>query len=293
MTLRPASLTAIAALVLLCAAPAAQASDGNGTAPPVDAYARSASVEVSATAGTADAPTRKATSPQNDVNWRRAAMVVCTDNQGTDVPLHDPDFICAGGPTFPAPHTCPPGQRPLDALYRQVRDPTRPSGWSPWQHVTDATCVDSPDLTGTLTTELKNLPLTPSPASIPPNGWVMVNMDTVVYTTLDPQTLHTTVLGLPVTVTARPVRFTWDFADGSAPLETTDPGQPFPHQTVAYQYQRGGTYTITLTTTWVADYQVTGTTTWEPVPGTATTTTTTGPLTVHTARSHLVDGPLH
>ena len=120
----------------------------------------------------------------------------------------------------------------------------------------------------------------------------MVNMDTVVYTTPDPQTLHTTVLGVPVTITARPVTFTWDFADDSTPLATTDPGQPFPHQTVAHQYRRAGTYTITLTTTWTADYQITGTDTWEPVPGTATTTTTATPLAVHSARSHLVDSPL-
>ena len=220
-------------------------------------------------------------------------MVVCTDNQGTDVPLHDPDFTCPNGPTFPAPHPCPPGQRPLDALYRQDRDPTRPGGWSTWQHITDATCVTDPDLTGALATELTNLPLTPSPATGPPNDWVMVNMDTVVYTTLDPQTLHTTVLGTPVTITARPTTFTWNFADDTTPLTTTDPGRPFPHQTVAHQYHHGGTYTITLTTTWTADYQIDGTTTWEPVPGTATTTTTTPPLTVHTARSHLVDSPLH
>ena len=220
-------------------------------------------------------------------------MVVCTDNQGTDVPLHDPDFTCPNGPTFPAPHPCPPGQRPLDALYRQDRDPTRPGGWSTWQHITDATCVTDPDLTGALATELTNLPLTPSPATGPPNDWVMVNMDTVVYTTLDPQTLHTTVLGTPVTITARPATFTWNFADDTTPLTTTDPGRPFPHQTVAHQYHHGGTYTITLTTTWIADYQIDGTTTWEPVPGTATTTTTTPPLTVHTARSHLVDSPLH
>lgn len=243
--------------------------------------------------GSARATPRKATAPEGDVRWRRAAMVVCTDNQGTDVPLHDADFTCEDGPTFPAPHTCPDGQHPLDALYRQERDPTRPTGWSPWARVADPTCVTDPDLTATLATELQNLPLTPSPISIPPNGWVMVNMDTVVYTTPDPQTLHTTVLGQPVTITARPIRFTWDFADGSTPLTTTDPGRPFPHQTVAYQYLRGGTYTITLTTTWVADYQLTGTTTWEPVPGTATTTTTANPLTVYTARSHLVADPLH
>jgi hypothetical protein len=88
------------------------------------------------------------------------------------------------------------------------------------------------------------------------------------------------------------VRYSWDFADGSSPLVTTDPGRAYPHQTVAYQYRSGGTYRITLITTWAADFQVTGSTTWEPVTGTATTTTTSGPLRVYTARSHLVDSPL-
>ena len=60
---------------------------------------------------------------------------------------------------------------------------------------------------------------------------------------------------------------------------------------MAHRYSSEGTHRIALTTTWSATFQIDGTTGWEPVGGTATTTSTSEPLTVHEARSHLVDGP--
>ena len=57
-------------------------------------------------------------------------------------------------------------------------------------------------------TDFRSLPLTPSTIVHQPAGtWTLVNVETIVYTSSDTQTLSTTVLGLPITVRARPVSF--------------------------------------------------------------------------------------
>ena len=153
-------------------------------------------------------------------------------------------------------------------------------------------CVADVDLRAAIAQELQRLPLTPSKLSVqPPSGWTLVNADTVAFADDDEQLLTTTVLGFEVAIRATPTSFTWDFGDGSAPLRTRDPGRPWPEQTIAHRYQAEGTHRITLTTTWSAVFQIAGTQGWEPVDGTATTTSTSQPLDVYEARSHLVAGP--
>ena len=56
------------------------------------------------------------------------------------------------------------------------------------------------------------------------------------------------------------------------PLTSTDPGRPYPNETVEHDY-RSGTYTAYLTVTWGATFTVNGGPPDE-VPG---TTTTDGP----------------
>jgi len=179
----------------------------------------------------------------------------------------------------------------VDPLFRRVQDVN--GAWSEWTVAEDATCVVDVDIRAAIAAEFQRLPLTPSPLSVqPPSGWTLVNVDTIVFTDDDDQLLATTVLGVGVTIRATPVRYTWDFGDGSDPLITTDPGHAWPEYTLAHRYQAEATHTIRLTTTWTGQFQVAGTTTWEPVDGTATTTTTSDPLTVYEARAHLVAGPI-
>jgi hypothetical protein len=140
--------------------------------------------------------------------------------------------------------------------------------------------------------EFQRLPLTPSPLSVqPPSGWTLVNADTIAFADDGMQTLSTTVLGLGVTIRATPDTFTWSFGDGSPALETHDPGRPWPDQTISHQYTSEGTHSIGLTTTWAGTFQVEGSSRWDPVPGTATTSSTSEPITVYEARSRLVSGP--
>ncbi|MBO9556863.1 MAG: hypothetical protein J7523_20015, partial [Cellulomonas sp.] len=60
-----------------------------------------------------------------------------------------------------------------------------------------------------------------------------------------------------------------------------------------HQYEHPGTTTITLTATWTGRYLIDGTTTWHTINGTATTTTTSTPLTIEERTSRLVATHCH
>lgn len=178
------------------------------------------------------------------------------------------------------------GAEPLRPLWRRERaEPTAP--WGDWVMVQDWSCPagSTPVLTGY---DFARLPLTPSPVTIQPaGGRTLVNIDTITYTSADPQYLTTTVLGITLEVRATPTAWTWDFGDGTPPLVRTTPGAPYPDHDTAHPYTTPGTHTITATTTWTGHYRPVGTTGWTPVDGVATTTTTTQ-ITAEETRAHLV-----
>lgn len=202
---------------------------------------------------------------------------------------------CADGSqgAFTGP-TCTPDQITLDPLFRQTRIPGTDQ-WQTWQALDTGTCLSTADLTTEADNAFRTLPLTPPPLHIqPPDGWTLVNLDTIVHTTPQTdatQTFDLTLLGIPVQLQAHPTTYTWNFGDHTPPLTTTDPGAPYPHHTLTHTYTTPTTTTLTLTTTWTGRFRLHGTTTWTPVTGTATTTTTSDPLTIHEARTHLVTTP--
>jgi hypothetical protein len=209
---------------------------------------------------------------------------------------------CGGADGFvPAPF-CGDGATALDPLWTRTRTtPTTP--WTPWSYVAPGACPQ--DVLPALTAEdFRRLPLTPTPTTVQPGtGYVLVGYGIIVTADPTPLDLTTTLLGYPVTVHATPARYTWDFGDHTQPLDTTDPGVPYPtdgtraptpHGSIypvgshGHPYTAPGTYTLTLTTTWTGTYQIAGDTTWHPITGIATTTTTHPPLTVVERRTHLV-----
>ncbi|WP_337974359.1 PKD domain-containing protein [Cellulomonas sp. NTE-D12] len=136
--------------------------------------------------------------------------------------------------------------------------------------------------------EFRRMTLTPSALTVQPDrGWVLVNKPTVVYTDAADQTLTTTILGTPVTITAHPHSYRWDFGDGAV-ISTTIPGRPWPQADISHPYVHTGTYTITLTTTWSATFTLADDPTPRDVPGTATTVSASTPFTAEELRSHLV-----
>jgi len=178
---------------------------------------------------------------------------------------------------------------PVQPLWR--RDRATPAGpWSEWRYVTGWSCP-AENLPAFTAEDFARLPIAPSALTIQPaRPEVLVNMPAIVYTDPTTQAFITDLLGYPVEVEATPTSFTWDFGDGSTPITTTSPGHPYPDHDVAYPYPRPGTYTITLTTAFTGRYRLAGTTTWLDVVGTATTTTTSAPVTAVEAPTRLVAG---
>lgn len=192
--------------------------------------------------------------------------------------------------------TCAAGQVALDPVFRQswVNDPDGSiRDVSGWELVNEGDCLTGVDLAPLAEAEFARLVIVPSPITVqPPDGWTLVNVETITYTTPAPQRFATTLLGIPVTIEAIPEAYRWDYGDGSGPVTTTDPGAPFPDQSVSHVYTEEAVATITLGTTWAGRFQITGTDTWTPIAGTARTTSTAPPLTIHEARARLVTEPL-
>jgi len=201
---------------------------------------------------------------------------------------------CLNGAPLVAVLDCPSGEHGLPFVWHRNRNAKAPGGWAQWGLSSDsASCPGQPGFPSVTAVDFQRLPLAPSVVNIqPPNGWTLANMPNIVYTADASQTLRTTVLGVGVTVRATPARFTWTFGDHSEPLSTTDPGTPYPNQTITHTYRAAGVNRIGLETQWSGEFLVDGFTNWIPITGTATTRTTSAPLTVYTARSHLVADPI-
>ncbi|UZN03038.1 hypothetical protein [Cellulomonas sp. S1-8] len=183
---------------------------------------------------------------------------------------------------------CEDGDSIVWPMWRQYR-PTPAAAWGDWEQIDEGGCgVDLlPELTEA---DFRLLPL-PAPALTmqPDRGWVLINIETIVYTDPTPVTLRTELLGIGVTVEATPTRWTYDFGDGHD-LVTRDPGQPHPNHDVFHEYEAPGTTTITLTAEWTGRYQIDGTPVWRDINGTATTTASTAPFTIEERTSRLVSG---
>ncbi|MCP2265166.1 PKD domain-containing protein [Promicromonospora thailandica] len=130
----------------------------------------------------------------------------------------------------------------------------------------------------------------PSRLSVqPPDGWTLVNVDTIAYTEAEHRTVSTELFGIPVDIRAVPSSYSWDFGDQSAPLRTSDPGAPYPAHSISHAYTKAGSATISLTTTWHGQFRVAGDPTWRDVPGEATTASSSGSLDILEARARLVE----
>jgi hypothetical protein len=155
-----------------------------------------------------------------------------------------------------------------------------------------AGCVDVTDLNPPPSPEevfryFRELPLPQLTTRQQPPGNALVGLPVIFYTE-DPteQTFTVDIRGFSVVIVARATAFSWDAGDGTV-LTTTEPGAPYPDQTITHDYASGN-YTASLTTTWGATYTVDG-----GVPATVPgTTTTAGPpatFTVLQARAVLTN----
>ena len=123
----------------------------------------------------------------------------------------------------------------------------------------------------------------------PPGATVLLHMPLIAYTNPATRTLTTSVGGTAVDVEVTPATYTWNWGDGTT-FSTTDPGQPYPNQTVTHLYAAtADNVTVTLTTTWTARFKPTGATDWQPVDGYVTTTQTAPPFNIRRLIPYLSD----
>ncbi|SKC66578.1 hypothetical protein SAMN04324258_2338 [Krasilnikoviella flava] len=210
---------------------------------------------------------------------------------------------------------CEEGEYALDALWVQrVRDD---GSYDEAEQLTDDECITPADLAAQARREFKTMKIEAPVATMQGNPPMIVNVHYPAYTSATAQDRTVTLLGVPVVIRADPAEFTWNFDDpysGGDTLTTTDPGRPWhegdptPDKSwVGHTYSRLGTpgedagtavddngnayrtgVAVALTTTWQGRFRVQGTSTWTDIPGTITTTSTTGPTTVTEARTRLV-----
>lgn len=153
-----------------------------------------------------------------------------------------------------------------------------------------AASAAAPPIVITMTvSDFARLPVEPlQPHAGPADGWLPVNMVNVLHTEPSDQELSTELLGTPVAVRATPVSYHWDLGDGNT-ITTTNPGKPFPAETVSATYSQEGWYDITLTTTFAGQFSVNGGP-WQDIDGTIEVASDPVPLYSKSLESRLVNG---
>lgn len=177
---------------------------------------------------------------------------------------------------------------PADYTYQCVNDGVVDPEIDPADPVRATAPISQAQFQDLVYREFASLPLTGSGLVHQPQGEAIIGLDFILFTDPAPVSNQERLFDVPVTIRATPVHYLWDLGDGGT-ISTTDPGKSFPDQTVTYLYEEAGTYTVTLTTTWVGHYS-TGQT-WHPIAGTITTTETSEPITHKKYRTVLIPPP--
>jgi hypothetical protein len=137
----------------------------------------------------------------------------------------------------------------------------------------DITPLNPPPSGAEVFSYFERLPLPQLTTQHQPPGDGLTGLPVIFYTD-SPTTQNFTVdiRGFSVVIEATAEGFTWHTGDATGEIVSTDPGRPYPDQTIEHSY-RSGTYTAHLTVTWGATFTVNGSAPAD-VPG---TTTTDGP----------------
>jgi hypothetical protein len=137
----------------------------------------------------------------------------------------------------------------------------------------DVTPLNPPPSGAEVFSYFQRLPLPQLTTQHQPPGDGLAGLPVIFYTdSPTTQTFTVDIRGFTVTIEATAQQFTWHTGDATGQITSTEPGQPYPDQTIQHDY-RSGTYTAALTVTWGATFTVNGSAPAD-VPG---TTTTDGP----------------
>ena len=135
----------------------------------------------------------------------------------------------------------------------------------------DVTDLNPPPSPGEVFSYFQRLPLPTLATQHQPPGNGLSGLPVIFYTdSPTTQTFTVDIRGFSVVIEARATQYTWHTGDHATPaVLSTDPGRPYPNETVEHDY-RSGTYTAYLTVTWGATFTVNGSAP-AAVPGTAST----------------------
>lgn len=130
--------------------------------------------------------------------------------------------------------------------------------------------ITSPEVT---LSDVANFGAVPGVDHMEPNGWMVVGLDTNFYATGGQQVVEGQLLNLAARVRFTPIAWHWSYGDG-ATANTSTPGgtwaqsglAEFQTTSTSHIYRAPGTYTITLTIDYRAEYQFSSSG-WESIPG--------------------------
>jgi hypothetical protein len=168
-----------------------------------------------------------------------------------------PDNTSVDGPV-------PEGLQPGDPVGDWIRDQ---------EGCLDITSLNPPPSGAEVFSHFERLPLPQLTTQHQPPGDGLSGLPVIFYTdSPTTQTFTVDIRGFSVVIRATAEQFTWHTGDATGQVTSTDPGRPYPDQTIEHSY-RSGSYTAHLTVTWGATFTVNGSAPAD-VPG---TTTTDGP----------------
>jgi len=213
-----------------------------------------------------------------DYVWRLRDLCVLSDER---------EGACSSQDFRPCPQV---PDRAIEYLAVQQRPVVRPDGTAvidvppgfgpgdllgTWETVRqgciDITALNPPPSPAEVFSYFERLPLPTLTTQHQPPGDGLSGLPVIFYTdSPTTQTFTVDIRGFTVVINAAVESYTWHTGDPSTPeITSTDPGRPYPDQTVEHGY-RSGTYTAYLTVTWGATFTVNGSAPAD-VPGTTTT----------------------
>ena len=206
---------------------------------------------------------------------------------------HDVRGGCPDG-DVPYIEYCEDGTEATPPLWVRWETPSGSGNWGQWNMHRGYTCSAETLFAYHLRIAWEQMPIAPHTITLQPDtGWVYSNVPTIAMVDRYQRQIATTILGRSVLIRANPGAMTWTWGDGDTTI-TTDRGNPYPHQTLTHTYAYfEGDVTVTLTSTWSGQYSLDNGATWNPAPGTATTTSTPVPLTVYNPHTHIVNCDLN
>ena len=164
--------------------------------------------------------------------------------------------------------------------------------WQPTIAAPTTPCTMCSAATIVTVTDLQNFPAPIAATGMEPNGWAIVGLPANFWAGASAQIGDGVLLGQPAQVLFTPIGYRWNYGDGSTASTPTGGASwadlavaEFSTTPTSHTYTKKGTYTVTLTVEYRADYSF-GDQGWRPVEGIVTVPS--APFTVVAAKESTV-----